>query len=491
MVTSTGSYSATASVKPSGQWIMQMVAFRTPLVGPDTQPPSTPGALTATAVSSTQINLSWTASTDNVGVTGYLVERCQGAGCSSFAQVGTAPSASYSDTTVAAGTSYSYRVRATDAAGNLSQYSNTASATTPSPDTQPPSTPGALTATAVSSTQINLSWTASTDNVGVTGYLVERCQGAGCSTFAQVGTSPSASYSDTTVAAGNSYSYRVRATDAAGNLSQYSNTASATTPSPDTQPPSTPGALTATAVSGTQINLSWTASTDNVGVTGYLVERCQGAGCSSFAQVGTSPSAAYSDTGLTAATGYTYRVRATDAAGNLSQYSNTSSTTTMASSGTISYVQGNYATPQSAPSSVSVVFTAAQAAGDLNVVVVGWNDATATVTGVTDSRGNTYTLAVGPTVLSGVASQSIYYAKNIQAAAAGANTVTVAFSRAASFPDIRIAEYSGADPNNPVDVTAAAQAAAPPATADRPPQPTPRTCCLAPIWCRRDRPGRD
>ena len=127
-----------------------------------------------------------------------------------------------------------------------------------------------------------------------------------------------------------------------------------------------------------------------------------------------------------------------------------------AQSGTISYVQGNYATPQSAPTSVSVVFTAAQAAGDLNVVVVGWNDATATVTGVTDSRGNTYTLAVGPTVLSGVASQSIYYAKNIQAAAAGANTVAVAFSRAASFPDIRIAEYSGADPNNPVDVTAAA-----------------------------------
>ena len=456
IVTSTGSYSATASVSPSGQWIMQMVAFRTPPVGPDTQPPSTPGTLTATAASGSQINLSWTASTDNVGVTGYLVERCQGAGCSSFAQVGTAPSAAYSDTTVAAGNSYSYRVRATDAAGNLSQYSNTASATTPSPDTQPPSTPGTLTATAVSGTQINLSWTASTDNVGVTGYLVERCQGTGCSSFAQVGTAPSASYSDTTVAAGNSYSYRVRATDAAGNLSQYSNTASATTPSPDTQPPSAPGTLTATAVSSTQINLSWTASTDNVGVTGYLVERCQGAGCSSFAQVGTSPSAAYSDTGLTAATGYTYRVRATDAAGNLSQYSNTSSTTTMASSGTISYVQGNYATPQSAPTSVSVVFTAAQAAGDLNVVVVGWNDATATVTGVTDSRGNTYTLAVGPTVLSGVASQSIYYAKNIQAAAAGANTVTVAFSRAASFPDIRIAEYSGADPNNPVDVTAAA-----------------------------------
>ena len=93
--------------------------------------------------------------------------------------------------------------------------------------------------------------------------------------------------------------------------------------------------------------------------------------------------------------------------------------------------------------------------GDLNVVVVGWNDSTATVSAVTDKSGNTYTLAVGPTVQTGVASQSIYYAKNIAAAAAGANVVTVTFSPAAAYPDIRILEYSGADPNIPVDVTAA------------------------------------
>ena len=105
---------------------------------------------------------------------------------------------------------------------------------------------------------------------------------------------------------------------------------------------------------------------------------------------------------------------------------------------TISYVQGNYATPQSAQSSVPVTFTTAQTAGDLNVVVVGWNNSSATVSSVTDSKGNTYTRAVGPTVISGVLSQSIYYAKNIAAAAAGANIVTVAFSGAAAYPDIRI-----------------------------------------------------
>src|SRR6266481_1952681 len=122
---------------------------------------------------------------------------------------------------------------------------------------------------------------------------------------------------------------------------------------------------------------------------------------------------------------------------------------------TIAYVQGNYATPQTPQTTVNVTFTGVQTVGNLNVVVVGWNDATATVSTVTDKSGNTYTRAVGPTVLSPSLSQSIYYAPNIKAAAAGANIVTVTFSTAAVYPDIRILEYSGADPNNPVDVTAA------------------------------------
>jgi hypothetical protein len=123
----------------------------------------------------------------------------------------------------------------------------------------------------------------------------------------------------------------------------------------------------------------------------------------------------------------------------------------------ITYVQGNYATPHSSATTVAVPFTAGQAAGDLNVVVVGWNDTTAAVSSVRDSSGNTYALAVGPTIYSSSTepfTQSIYYAKNI-AAATGANSVTVTFSTAAAYPDIRILEYSGADQNNPVDATAA------------------------------------
>ena len=125
--------------------------------------------------------------------------------------------------------------------------------------------------------------------------------------------------------------------------------------------------------------------------------------------------------------------------------------------GAVGFVQVNSAVPQSAQSSVPVTYANAQTAGNLNVVVVGWNNSTAQVNSVKDSKGNAYQLAVGPTVQSGVAMQAIYYASNIAAAAAGANTVTVAFSAAAPYVDIRIAEYSGISSTTPLDVFAAAQ----------------------------------
>ncbi|HEY0828936.1 MAG TPA: discoidin domain-containing protein, partial [Bacilli bacterium] len=90
---------------------------------PDTQAPTAPTNLTATTASSSQINLSWTASTDNVGVTGYKIYR-------DGVEVGTSTTTSFSNTGLAAGTTYSYTVKAYDAANNLSASSNTASATT-------------------------------------------------------------------------------------------------------------------------------------------------------------------------------------------------------------------------------------------------------------------------------------------------------------------------------------------------------------------------
>ena len=122
------------------------------------------------------------------------------------------------------------------------------------------------------------------------------------------------------------------------------------------------------------------------------------------------------------------------------------------------YVQGNFAVPQTPQATVTVPYSVAQTAGDLNVVVVGWNDTNASVSSVKDSHGTVYQLAVGPTLLSGAnggpLSQSIYYAPNIPAAAAGANTVTVTFTQAAAFADIRVLEYSGLAQTNPLDTVA-------------------------------------
>jgi hypothetical protein len=120
--------------------------------------------------------------------------------------------------------------------------------------------------------------------------------------------------------------------------------------------------------------------------------------------------------------------------------------------GTIAFVQVNSATPANNSSPVSVTYPLAQTAGNTNIVVVGWNDTTSTVSSVVDSQGNTYALAIGPT--SGTAlRQSIYYAKNI---VGGSNTVTVTFNQAAFFVDVRVLEYSGLDPTAPLDVTAGA-----------------------------------
>ena len=116
----------------------------------------------------------------------------------------------------------------------------------------------------------------------------------------------------------------------------------------------------------------------------------------------------------------------------------------------IAFIQVNAGTPQSPTSTVSVQYMAPQIANDLNIVVVGWNDTTSAVQSVKDSQGNSYALAIGPTRGTGL-SQSIYYARNI---APGNNTVTVTFSQAATYPDIRVLEYAGADPNSPLDVVA-------------------------------------
>ncbi len=185
-----------------------------------------PNSLAAQAVSAHQIDLQW--SDQSSTETGFLIERCAGAGCNDFAHIASAPAdaTSFSDTGVAAGTSYRYRVRATSGSSQ-SEYSNIASAATLA-ETPPPQTPANLAAQAVSAHQIDLQWSDQSDNE--TGFLIERCAGAGCNDFAQVGATAAniASFSDADLTAGTSYSYRVRATNGS-SASVYSEVASATT----------------------------------------------------------------------------------------------------------------------------------------------------------------------------------------------------------------------------------------------------------------------
>ena len=199
-------------------YIDKVTVSKTPFVS-DTTPPSVPTGVTAIAQSQNSILVSWTASTDDFGVAGYKVYR-------NGSQVGTSGTTSYTDTELTPSTAYSYTVSAYDGANNNSaQSSPAATATTFVADTQAPSVPTGVTATAQSSTSILVAWTASTDNVGVTGYKVYR-------NASQVGTSASTSYTDTGLSPSTTYSYTVSAYDAAGNNSaQSSPAATATTQS--------------------------------------------------------------------------------------------------------------------------------------------------------------------------------------------------------------------------------------------------------------------
>jgi len=292
----------------------------------DGTPPTAPTNLDAVAVSTSQINLTWTAATDNVAVTGYRVERCEGPGCSNFAQIATPATTSHSDTTLTEITSYTYRVRAGDAGGNLGPFSNSDTAVTL--DGTAPTVPGNLAATPVSGTQINLSWNASSDNLAVTGYSLERCTGVSCSNFAEVATPPpGTSFSNTSLTDYTTYRYRLRARDAVPNWSGYSSIVNASTP--DVTAPSTPTGLVATPASPTSITLSWNASSDNASVSGYRLERCQGSGCSNFTEYSQPPTNSYNFPAGPSTT-YNFRVRAADAATNLSGYSSTATATTPA-----------------------------------------------------------------------------------------------------------------------------------------------------------------
>ena len=279
---------------------------------PDTQKPTTPTNLTATAVSSSQVNLAWTAAIDNIGVTGYRVYR-------NGTQINTATTTSYVDTGLQASTTYTYTLAAYDATGNQSSQSASVSVTTSAPDTTPPTVViSAPTSGAIVSNVVTVSATA-TDNISVTGVQFKL---DGVNLGAESAIAPYSVSWNTKTTTNGTHTLTAVARDAAGNTKTSTAISVSVNNVADTMAPTTPANLAATAVSSSQINLTWTASTDNVGVTGYKVYR-------SGSQVGTATSTSYSDSDLTAQTSYSYTVQAYDAVGNNSAQSAAASATTL------------------------------------------------------------------------------------------------------------------------------------------------------------------
>ncbi|GAA2477218.1 discoidin domain-containing protein [Winogradskya humida] len=194
---------------PAGQ-ISELEVYG-PATG-DTQAPTAPGNLAYTQPASGQVRLTWTASTDNVGVTGYEIY-------ANGSLLSTVNALTYLDNQPDSAT-VQYYVRAKDAAGNSSANSNTVTRTGQGGDTTAPTTPGTLSYTQPATGQIRLAWGASSDNTGVTGYEIWR-NGSLATTVNAL------TYTDTQ-ATNVTVSYYVKARDAAGNVSAASNTVTRT-----------------------------------------------------------------------------------------------------------------------------------------------------------------------------------------------------------------------------------------------------------------------
>ncbi|HEY3358939.1 MAG TPA: DUF2341 domain-containing protein [Polyangia bacterium] len=266
-----------------------------------TPTPGPPGVLVATATSESRVALTWQDASS--GETGFAVERCQGAGCTSFAAAGTAgpDTPSFTDSGLSAGTAYRYRVKAVSTASCPweTAYCNIADVTTPAPPE-----PINLTATAASTTELDLGWTDRTDTETL--FRVQRCQGTGCADFADLATVAVnvVTYADATACAGTTYRYQVRA-EGAGWQSAWSVPATGTATAA-----AAPSGVTATRLSEVAVRVTWTDTTQDE--SGFEVWRCAGAGCSDFALAGTVAAnvRTFDDGAVAPETTYSYRVRA-------------------------------------------------------------------------------------------------------------------------------------------------------------------------------------
>lgn len=271
-----------------GAWATQSV--------PDVIAPSAPGTPTTSQLLFDRVTINYTAATDNVAVTGYE-SRVGTSGA--FTDRGNV--LSFVNTGLSGSTAYTVQVRAYDAAGNRGPTSQVSFTTPAASDTVNPSAPGAVTISAITATGATASWGAATDNIAVTGYETRVDTGAWVNR-GNVLTAPIAGLNPRTT-----YSVQVRAYDAAGNRGASS---SANVTTLDDVAPTAPGTPVISAITAVGCTVTYTAATDNIGVTGYE-SSIDGVNWTDRGNVLT-----FGQTGLGQATTYLMRVRAYDSSGN-------------------------------------------------------------------------------------------------------------------------------------------------------------------------------
>src|SRR5690606_31634878 len=281
--------------------------------------------LASSNTTATGTSLTWSASTDNVGVTNYEVFQ-DGI---SIANTGTVTT--FNVTGLTSSTSYDFTVFAEDAAGNVSSAGNTETVSTLAPpDTQAPTAVTDLASSNTTDTGTSLTWSASTDNVGVTNYEVLQ------DGVSIANTGISTSFNVTGLAPSTEYDFTVFAEDAAGNVSAAGNTETVTTTGTvDTEAPTAVTDLNASGTTSSGTSLSWSASTDNIGVTNYQVFQ------NGVVIANTGTSTNFNVTGLTPDTSYGFTVLAQDAANNVSAAGNTVNVTSLIGSGVVTYTSEN------------------------------------------------------------------------------------------------------------------------------------------------------
>ena len=283
--------SAVDSLDQEGPLSTPPANVTTPL--PDNTPPTQPTGLTATSIGATSVDLAWTAASDpESGVASYNIYR-------DGAPVGSSTTTTFSDAGLQVNVTYFYKVSAVNGDGLEGAQSLPIPVTTF--DATPPTAPTGLAATVAGATQVDLSWTAASDpESGVASYNIYR-------DGAIVGSSTTTSFSDTGLSGNTTYAYEVSAVNGAGIEGALSG--SVTVQTADDTPPTAPSGLSAQAVAHDQVDLSWTAASDpESGVASYNIYR-------DGAIVGSSTTTAFSDTGLTGATQYSYQVTAVNGDG--------------------------------------------------------------------------------------------------------------------------------------------------------------------------------